>query len=225
MGVFLGEGGGKFQAVRTYSAGNDSVPYAAEVGNFNNDSFLDIAVVDHKQGRVGILLGYGNGSFSTVQVYSTGAKSGTYAVAVGHFNDDGYLDFVVTNYNNDNIGIFLGYGNGTFADQKIFSLPALTAPVDVLVADFNHDNQLDIVTTNWNDGSVGIFIGYGNGSFAAPKTYTAGPGTTPGFMSINDLNYDGELDIAVINYGTNSFVVFFGFGDGSFLLSKAILDG
>ena len=225
VGVFLGSIGGKFKDIMTYSTGNDSSPLKVDVGDFNNDNWLDIVVVNYNDDNVGILLGHGNGSLSTVQTYSTGNKSVSPSVTVGDFNNDGYLDIVVANSQKDNVGVFLGYGNGTFEDQKNFSTGSDSGPNDVLVADFNHDNQLDIVTANWNSATIGILLGYGNGSFAEVKTYSTGPGSAPKVLCISDVNHDNELDIAVLNYGTNSFVVLFGLGDGSFLLGKPYSTG
>ena len=73
---------------------------------------------------VGVLLGYGNGSFSSMITYSTGYESFPIFVAVGDFNNDHALDIVAANFRTDNVAIFLGYGNGSFAQVVTYSTGA-----------------------------------------------------------------------------------------------------
>ena len=46
-----------------------------DVGDFNHDGCLDIVVANYGSNTIGILLGYGNGSFATIVTYSTGDDS------------------------------------------------------------------------------------------------------------------------------------------------------
>jgi hypothetical protein len=186
---------------------------------------LDIVVANYGINNVGVLLGYGNGSFSIVQTYFTGLGWGPSAVSIGDFNNDHRLDIVVANFNADCVGVLLGYGNGTFTDQIPFSTGFGSQPFWVTVGDFNNDNQLDIATANRNGNGVGIRLGYGNGSFAKIKFYSSGDGSLPIYISVGDFNNDNISDIAVANSGTNTIVVLFGFGDGSFLLGTSYSTG
>jgi streptogramin lyase len=225
IGVFLGYGNGSFAAIMTYSTKQGSNPISVIVDDFNNDGQLDVAVANYGTNNVGVLLGYGNGTFSIIKIYSTGQGSTPYAVTVGDFNKDGQLDIAVANYGTNSIGVLLGYGNGTFRDQVTFSSGYLSGPSWVSVGDFNSDNQLDIASANWNNNNVGILLGYGNGTFAATMTYSTGTGSLPNCISVGDFNNDNISDIAVANSGTNNIVVLFGFGDGSFLLGTAYSTG
>jgi hypothetical protein len=225
VGVLLGYGNGSFAAIMTYSTGQSSVPIAVIVKDLNNDTRLDIVVANYNSSSVGVLLGYGNGTFSIVKIYSTGPGSTPFAVTIGDFNNDGQFDIAVANSGTDSVGILLGYGNGTFGNQVLFSSGRNSSPFWVTVGDFNSDNQLDIATANWNNKNVGILLGYGNGTFAAIMTYSAGPGSAPRCISVGDFNNDNISDIAVANTGTNNVVVLFGFGDGSFLLGTAYSTG
>ena len=54
------------------------------------------------------------------------------AVAVGDFNNDRRLDIVVANYWTNNIGVFLGDGNGTFSSQKTYSTGYNSGPISVI---------------------------------------------------------------------------------------------
>jgi hypothetical protein len=201
----------------TYSTGNSSSPISVVVHDLNDDGKLDIVVANQGTDSVGILLGYGNGTFSVVETYPTGIGSTPNSVTVGDFNNDGRIDIAVANYGNDSVGILLGYGNGTFQDQFIFSTGFFSRPVWVTVGDFNRDGRLDIATANLNDNDVGILIGYGNGSFMPIASYQTGAGSLPRCIKVGDFNNDNISDIAVVTSGTNTLFVLFGYGDGSFL--------
>ncbi|CAF4862229.1 unnamed protein product [Rotaria sp. Silwood1] len=216
LGIFLGHGNGDFAAQKTFSTESGSHPSAVAVGDFNNDNLLDIVVANSNTGNLGIFLGHGNGDFAAQKTFSTGSDSNPFAVAVGDFNNDNLLDIAVANSNTDNLGIFLGHGNGTFATQKTFSTGSGSLPHSVAVGDFNNDRLFDIAVVNYKTHNIGVFLGYGNGMFASQMTYSAGNGALPIMLTTSDLNNDNNLDIAVANYGANNVGIFFGYGDGSF---------
>ena len=218
IGVFLGYGNGSFAHFKRFSAGNNSFPISVINGDLNNDGRLDIVTANYGSETVGILLGYGNGTFSIVNIYSTGKGSTPNAVTLGDFNDDDRLDIAAANYGTDCIGVFLGYGDGTFTNQRIFSSGYRSSPLSITIGDFNRDNKVDIAVANFRRNDLGILLGYGDGTFADVTSYSTGDGSTPYQIGIGDFNNDNISDIAVANYGTSNMVVLFGFGDGTFLL-------
>jgi hypothetical protein len=74
------------------------------------------------------------------------------------FNRDNIQDLIVANSVTNNIGILLGYGDGYFENQKTYSTGNNSHPEDVSVGDFNEDNRLDFISTNYNDHTMGIFL-------------------------------------------------------------------
>jgi hypothetical protein len=225
IGVFIGYGNGYFAGMMTYSTGKGSYPVAVTVGDLNNDSRLDVVVANYGAGSIGVLLGYGNGSFSVVNICSTGIGSTPRSVTVSDFDNDRLLDIAVANFGTGTVGVLLGKGDGTFRDQMTFSSSTYYRSWWITVGDFNNDHQLDIATANWNANNVGILLGYGNGTFDDMMTYSTGPGSLPIYISIDDFNDDNQLDIAAVNSQTKEIVVLFGFGDGSFLLGKGYSTG
>ncbi|CAF1144312.1 unnamed protein product [Rotaria sordida] len=225
IGILLGYGNGSFTTSRRYSTGNGSGPIAIILTDINNDGEIDIVVANAAANNIGILLGHGNLTFDTIITYSTGNNSKPQSLAVGDFDNDGQIDIAVANFLTSNISIFLGYQNGNFTIQVSYSTGYQSWPHSITVGDFNRDNRLDIATCNFNMNDVSIFLGYGNGSFAPLMTFSTGDGSAPVFVEARDFNNDGILDIAVANYGTNTIVVLFGFGDGSFLPGIAYQTG
>jgi hypothetical protein len=69
LGVLLGYGNGRFGPITNYSTGDDSYPIAVAVGDLNNDSQLDIVVANYGTNNVGVLFGYGNGTFVNLKMF------------------------------------------------------------------------------------------------------------------------------------------------------------
>jgi hypothetical protein len=225
LGIFLGYGDGTFSSQTTFSTGARSHPGAVAVGDFNNDNRLDVAVANYGTNTVGVFLGYGTGRFSTQATYSTGKSSGVYSITTGDFNNDNRLDIAVANYGTNNVGVFLGYGNGTFSSQTTYSTGKGSGPVSITTGDFNNDNQLDVAVTNSGTNNVGIFLGYHNGTFSSQTTVSTGTDSEPNSITTGDFNNDNRLDIVVANYGTNNVGVFLGYDNGTFSSQSTYLTG
>jgi hypothetical protein len=77
------------------------------------------------------------------------------------------------------------------------------------------DDFPDAVTANRTDNSVSVLRGQGDGSFvySDPQTYTVG--TSPGVVTLGDLNGDGDTDVVVANSDSSNITVLFGQGDGT----------
>jgi hypothetical protein len=57
IAVYFGFCSGTFDNPILYPTGSDSTPYMVAVGDFNNDSRLDIAVANFRTNNVGIFIG------------------------------------------------------------------------------------------------------------------------------------------------------------------------
>jgi hypothetical protein len=216
VGIFLGDENGTFSNQTTYYTGAGSEPYSIAVGDFNNDSRLDVVVANFGTGNIGIFLGYGNGTFSNQMTFSSGIDYFLVAVTIGDFNNDDQLDIAVANLGTYTVGIFLGYGNGTFVSEATYSTGLFSEPYSIVVGDFNNDNRLDIVVANYADDNIGVFLGYGNGTFSSQTTYSTKIGTSPTDAVVGDLNNDGRLDIVVTLNSDTGIIVFLGYGNGTF---------
>lgn len=132
------------------------------------------------------------------------------SVALGDINGDGYLD-VVTGNDDDDVSVFLGHGDGTFAKHIVYR--AGTNP-RVVLGDVNADGNLDIVTANEGSNDVSILLGNGNGTFASETTCDVG--SSPVSVTVGDLDGNGLLDIVTANRDSDSVSVLVGNGDGTF---------
>jgi len=191
-------------------------PYSAVTGDFNGDGKVDIATTSLTQtGGVSVLLGKGDGTFQPHLDSPTG-QSPT-AIVAGDFNGDGKLDLVVTDSSSTSqlLSTLIGNGDGTF--QNKFSQTVSGLVPSLAIGDFNGDGKLDVAAVASNSSAVSIFLGHGDGSFAAPVQYPTGPMLLfPPFhrVLVGDFNGDRKLDLAAAT--DNGIVVLLGNGDGTF---------
>jgi hypothetical protein len=137
---------------------------------------------------------------------------GPNSIITGDFNGDGILDLATADYDANEVSVFLGRGDGTFAPALNFATGL--APYFLASADINADGIPDLITANRHSGDVSILLGNGDGTFQPEKRVAAG--AQPKSLAIGDFNGDGHLDIAVANAADSTVSVLLGKGDGTF---------
>ncbi|HEV2388906.1 MAG TPA: FG-GAP-like repeat-containing protein [Candidatus Acidoferrales bacterium] len=185
-------------------------PAAVAAGDFNGDTFPDLAVANQADDTVSILLNNGSGSFTAGQVIPV--QSSPVSIATVDFNGDGKLDLAVANRDSNTVSILLGGGDGKFTAAG--EVPVGQGPVAVAAADFNGDGKLDLAVANQSDNTISILVGNGDGTFQPQVQIPVG--TTPVALATGDFNGDGKIDLAVVDQGDNQVLVLPGNGDGTF---------
>ncbi len=77
------------------------------------------------------------------------------------------------------------------------------------IADFDHDDDMDIAAINSGINNIGLFLGYGNNSFTNQTIYPTS--IRPLSAAISHFNNDTNLDIVVANSNDSNFSVLLGF--------------
>lgn len=147
-------------------------------------------------------------------------------------NGDGKPDFVYVSRYERQLAVALGGTTSLLQEPKVTSTGTAT-PADLAVADFNGDKNLDVVvgipyaSGAPTAGSILLFAGKGDGTFAAPQTVaTAVPVNR---LFVQDLNRDGKLDlfsaglVEELFFDEKAYYQFLpGKGDGTFEAAKPL---
>ncbi len=212
---------GSFSVQRVYSADFAFNPEAIVATDFNNDSYLDVAIANPAADDIRVLYGEGNGTFGNDMIYSTGYASNPQSIAVGDFNNDDQQDIVVVHSGTKSVGILLKADSAAFESIKTFPTGSLSKPQGIAVGDFNNDRQLDITVANNGNANIGFFFGLGDGTFSSQSTVFLGEGVFPGWVGVADFNNDKQLDVIVtVNIRPSPIIVLLGHGDGSFRITE-----
>ncbi|CAF1292351.1 unnamed protein product [Adineta steineri] len=190
------------------------------VADFNNDSRPDIVVFCNYDESVIILRGNENVTFTAEKIFPKKRFGYVNIMKVGDFNNDNRADLVFTYGGLDYVNILFGNGNGTFKvlDKKLETRECI--PDDIIVADFNHDNNSDIAVINTESSNVCMFLGNANDTLSSYLIFSTGQYSKPESVTVSDFNSDGHVDIAVANSRALNVGIFLGCGNGTFEIQK-----
>jgi hypothetical protein len=225
ISVLLGDGKGHFRLAPGSPFPCGKGPNDIAVADMNGDGNPDLVIANTGTPYLTILLGDGRGGFksSPHSPFATESYPHVHGVVAGDFMGDGKLAVITDSWGHDQILLIPGDGNGNLF---LPGTPFHTGkrPYQRLrSADFNRDGKPDVVTTDLDSNAVTILLGNGRGGFVEAPGSPFPAGVFPWGVAIDDMNGDGNLDLAVIPYDRDitdpkqlGVTVLLGDGRGSF---------
>ena len=206
--LFFGDGLGGFPPIEFKIFAVPSRPMSMVTGDFNGDTFPDIAVDASLSNLITVLFGDNNGGFTRQDFPSGGGtadKVGRWGLAAANMNpldptDGGFTDLVVANTFSNTVSVLQGLGMDSFSLPIPHAAGITANSLDVV--DFNGDDNPDIVITSRTTSEISVLIGDGFGNFSAPTVIPVGaPGGSLVLPAVRAADLDGDLilDLAVTN--------------------------
>ena len=200
-----------------------SLPYIAtdqlawvNVADLNGDGVPDIYAQSANAPEFYVLLGAGDGTFSSVEKYSLDATYGRPAVA--DFDMDGKVDVVMSNQNN--VCFLKGNGDGTFrpCSDRQYGVSGYA-----FLSDVNGDGKPDIILSpiegpDFSYSGIAVLTGVGDGTFnlasECPLPRSQLGGGAGYALFVVDVDGDGVNDLIAVSEDFTQIV--FGNSDGTF---------
>jgi enediyne biosynthesis protein E4 len=227
---------GTFEDVSTTAGVNDPQKYYGFTSSFvhiNDDNYLDLIVVNDSTPNQ-MYLNTGKGRFeesgyqSGVALNENGREQAGMGLAIGDYDNDGRVDFHITNFSDDSNTLYHNDGDGNFTDATYSAgLGEITLPFlgwGTTFIDYDNDGWKDVMVANghvyptvdahqWGTSYAQqplLFRNLRSGKFervgAAPGSGLAGAWCSRG-MAAADLDGDGRLDLVFNNIDSRPLIL------------------
>jgi len=206
-------------------------------GDYNNDNYIDILITGLTGTGVPVSKIYRNNGNNTFTEQTGINIQGVYnsSVAWGDYDNDGYLDIIITGRTiaNDFISaIYRNNRDNTFTEQTGISLQGIYSG-SVAWCDYDKDGDMDILLTGFNSNNIPVSRLYrnnGDNTFTE-QTGISLNGVANSSVDWGDYDNDGDLDIILSGESGTSIVEYItclyrNNGNGTFSeLTSAVLKG
>ncbi len=197
-------------ATANFGLAGGSNAHDAVFADFDGDGRTDVFVTN-VQGSDALFRNGGAQRFADVtRASGLATTGGSGAVAVGDYNNDGFLDLLVASVNAAEPAFWLNTGSGTFTRDRRSSAAAQAlrsvAGLAVSFVDYDNDGWLDLVAGTSNGRGANaprlfVFRNDGTGRFldrsaAVPSGVRSGGSSA---MAVSDIDDDGDLDLVVLD--------------------------
>jgi Tfp pilus assembly protein PilF len=209
--LFRNNGDGTFEdrAGKMLIDGGDADSRDAAFGDFDEDGDVDLFVVNGNAANV-LYTNQRQDQFknSTIEAgLETDINSG--AVAVGDYNNDGFLDLFITSLYGGYHQLYLNAGEGKFTrdekSEEIFRSMQNVGGNDAVFLDFDNDGSLDLLVAGESseENEKGVFLFHNNGIDNYDDVSDLLPDDLRSGRQIVTFDYNADGDIDIIITGLN----------------------
>jgi hypothetical protein len=213
--ILLGAGNGSFSSPTELPAGTfpTDAPIGVVAGDFDEDGNHDLMSISVGSNVIQFVKGNGNGTFGPYTFAGT-VRDDPLMIIQADFNKDGILDIATANQDFFGVTVALGTGTGTL--RFPFEIATSGSGAFALVAgDFNNDTLLDLAFLHRLPalpGTFSIIQGNGDGTFG-PLRENRFTGIDPRAIVAEDFDMDGNLDVGLALFQSNSIAFVRGTGN------------
>ena len=156
ISVLIGDGRGGFRGGGRHRVG--ARPAYTAVADVNGDSRPDIIATHDDHGIVDVLLGDGAGGFAAGPGSPARFRLPVWGAAAADIDGDGKTDLVLGVATGSEIVVAFGDGSGGFDEGRSMRLRAGEGPGYAEVGDLNSDGRPDIVTADYDSGTLSVLL-------------------------------------------------------------------
>lgn len=189
------------------NSNNSQEPTQIIPADFDNDSFIDLAVVHRGSNQITVLRNTFRATSGAVlaTISTTLATQATPVSAVAaDFNSDGRMDLAVANFNSNTVQLFTGDGALGFSTPRAFDTGE--HPSDLIAHDFDGDGDLDLAVAMSGIDQLAILRNDSLGFFVEAQRLQVG--ASPNKLTAWDFDGDSDLDLVVANSGNRTLSIF-----------------
>jgi len=186
---------------------NGEIPLAIIAADINNDNYPEIFAAYAQTDKIVYFINNQGESFSS-EIILTTQTDYINSLRAADIDNDGKLDIISASKSDNKIAWYKNLdANGNFSDQMIISTEVSLA-FDIEVADFDLDNDIDIIASSTGDNKIYLFENTdGNGSFALNQEVSYLVENVKG-LNIGDYDNDGDIDISAASTHDDKIIWF-----------------
>ena len=185
------------------------------VEDVNGDNYFDIVVPDYNGDALSWLKNDGSYGFASKTIIMNNFDGPT-GVSLKDVNGNGKKDIIAGSYNDDEMYIFYGQGStssyGFSSGYLIYD--ELNMISDVSIGNFDNQNNMDFMHTDKGNDQLSIWINDGSQNFT--QNIESISFDSPRAFDMQDLDGDGDQDMAAVSNDGDMVVWFENVGDDNF---------